>query len=70
MFRYLLSSRKGPDADAGKVKYIIDKKRVKEPCLSEKCDWFLSHCLGVTNIGPDDFSERLLGSLKDGNTRL
>lgn len=46
---------------------VLTDRRVT--CLSEKCDWFLSHCLSVTNIRPDDFIERLLGSLEDENTQ-
>ena len=32
--------------------------------LSEKCDWFLTHGVGVTNVCLDDFCERFLDSLK------
>jgi hypothetical protein len=32
--------------------------------LPDKCNWFLSHCMAVTDIGFDHLSKGLFGSLK------
>lgn len=37
--------------------------------LSEKCDWFLTHSMGVTYVGLDDFCERFLHSLEQNRER-
>lgn len=50
------------------VKPQLSLIRVKQTCLSEKSDWFLSHGVAITDVCPDDFSEGLLGSLGDKNT--
>lgn len=50
-----------------KISIVVD---IKATCLSEKSDRFLPHGLGITNVSPDDFSERLLGSLKTKTLRI
>jgi len=32
--------------------------------LPDECDGGLSHCMAVTNVGPDHFRKGLLGALK------
>lgn len=39
-------------------------KHKKWSHLSEKCDWFLAHGVGVAYVSLDDFRERFLDSLK------
>jgi hypothetical protein len=32
--------------------------------LPDECDWFLSHCMAISNVGLDHLSKGLLGTLK------